>query len=104
MGTFTRIQPPEALKLIQDGATVLDIRDEPSFDKGHIKGASHSDRQRLFDVAEEGNPEDTYLIYCYRGQSSQMAAQMLADEGFEHVFSLDGGFEGWASAYPNEIE
>jgi thiosulfate sulfurtransferase len=104
MGQFKRVSVQEASKLIEQGAQLIDIRDEPSFVQGHIRGASRFDRQALFELAEEGQPQDTYLLYCYKGNSSQMAAQMLADEGFENVFSMDGGFTQWHETFPDQIE
>ncbi len=35
---------------------------------------------------------------CYHGISSQGAAQYLVNQGFEEVYSVDGGFEAWHRA------
>ncbi len=32
---------------------------------------------------------------CYHGISSQGAAQYLINQGFDAVYSVDGGFEAW---------
>ncbi|MCV6069119.1 sulfurtransferase, partial [Escherichia coli] len=34
----------------------------------------------------------------YHGISSQGAAQYLVNQGFEQVYSVDGGFEAWQRA------
>ena len=41
--------------------------------------------------------ETPVVVVCYHGNSSQGAAQYLAQQGFETVFSMDGGFEAWRS-------
>ncbi len=40
------------------------------------------------------------VVVCYHGRSSQGAAQYLAEQGFDTVYSMDGGFESWRLAYP----
>ena len=44
------------------------------------------------------------LVCCYHGMSSQSAAAFLCDRGFENVYSIDGGFERWALAFPDHCE
>ncbi len=104
MGHFKRVSVKEASQLINDGATVIDIRDENTYNEGHIPGASHYDRQALFDFIDEANPDQSYVLYCYKGNSSQMAAQMLADEGFGYVYSMDGGYQSWLAEFPDKTE
>ena len=40
------------------------------------------------------------LVFCYHGHSSQGAAQYLANQGYEEVYSVNGGFEMWKQNYP----
>ncbi|MGL5597426.1 MAG: rhodanese-like domain-containing protein, partial [Aeromonas sp.] len=42
------------------------------------------------------------IVMCYHGNSSQGAAQYLLQQGYDEVYSLDGGFEGWRSTFPVE--
>jgi thiosulfate sulfurtransferase len=42
--------------------------------------------------------EQPILVMCYHGISSQGAAQYLVNQGFEEVYSVDGGFEAWHRA------
>ncbi|MDE0931482.1 MAG: rhodanese-like domain-containing protein, partial [Halioglobus sp.] len=39
------------------------------------------------------------LIYCYHGNSSQGAADYFFNQGFEDVYSMDGGYEAWRLKY-----
>lgn len=36
------------------------------------------------------------VIYCHHGVRSLRVAGLLADEGFEEVYSLAGGIDAWA--------
>ena len=38
---------------------------------------------------------NTIIVYCYHGNSSQKAAQLLINFGFLNVYSLNGGYEEW---------
>jgi len=39
------------------------------------------------------------LVYCYHGNSSQGAADYFFNQGFEDVYSMDGGYEAWRLKY-----
>lgn len=103
--SFSRISLTDAAALLQQSpVAVVDIRDELSFDAGHIPGALHlsnANLQRFRDDVAEDTP---VLVCCYHGISSQPAAQYLASQGYSQVYSLDGGFEGWRQQFPEQIE
>ena len=44
------------------------------------------------------------IIVCYHGMSSQGAASYLVEQGFEDVYSMDGGFTAWEAAYSEKVE
>ncbi|MGH8408060.1 MAG: rhodanese-like domain-containing protein, partial [Pseudomonas sp.] len=43
MTEFKRIPPEQAQALREQGAVVVDIRDQPTYIAGHISGAQHLD-------------------------------------------------------------
>lgn len=47
---------------------------------------------------EQAEFDQPVLVMCYHGISSQGAAQYLVNQGFEEVYSVDGGFEAWHRA------
>ena len=49
----------------------------------------------LQDFIDNADVEAPVLIYCYHGNLSQGAAAYLAEQGFKHAYSLDGGYEAW---------
>ncbi|SHI21105.1 thiosulfate sulfurtransferase GlpE [Ferrimonas marina] len=82
----------------QPGVQIVDIRDPNAFAAGHIPGAVHLHNGNLADYILNAEFEDPLVVVCYHGISSQGAAGYLAEQGFEQVYSLDGGYEGWAKA------
>ncbi len=47
--------------------------------------------------------ETPVFVMCYHGISSQGAAQYLLQQGFEHVYSVEGGFETWQRRFPEDV-
>ena len=101
MSDFQHISVADTVKLLADGKVVIaDIRDEQSFAGGHIEGSYHLTNGSLTGFMQQVEFEQPVVVVCYHGNSSQGAAQYLAQQGFEQVFSMDGGFESWRSQLP----
>ena len=104
MSSFTPVNSQDALKLIEEGAVIADIRDPGSFSHGRVKGAVSLSNENLQEFIDNADFEKPIIVCCYHGVSSQSAAAFLADRGFEKVYSLNGGFEGWALGMPDQVE
>jgi rhodanese-related sulfurtransferase len=93
--------------LVNDGATVLDIREPGEFNMGHLPGAVHIPRGLLeFMVGNHAallDPKKALVVYCKNGGRSTLAADLLQRMGFENITMLEQGFDGWQDA-KNEIE
>ncbi len=79
---------------------VADIRDAGSFQAGHIEGAVNLSNDNLAEFMENTPKAKPVVVVCYHGVSSQQAAQFLVGQGYEQVYSMDGGFEGWRLGQP----
>jgi rhodanese-related sulfurtransferase len=87
---------------LDDGATVIDVREPDEFATGHVPGATlvplMSVPQRLGDLPE-GDP---LYVVCAVGARSAQAAAFLSARGVEAV-NVDGGTRDWiAAGYPVE--
>ena len=102
MTEFKRIPPQEAQSLREQGAVVVDIRDQPTYAAAHITGAQHLDNVNIADFIRAADLDAPLIVACYHGNSSQSAAAYLVGQGFSEVYSLDGGFELWRTTYPDE--
>ncbi|WP_417776271.1 thiosulfate sulfurtransferase GlpE [Stutzerimonas xanthomarina] len=104
MTEFKRISPEQAQSLRSEGGVIIDIRDPNSFANGHVTGSTHLDNQSLPDFIATADLDQPLIVVCYHGNSSQSAAAYLVGQGFSDVYSLDGGFERWQQAFPQETE
>ncbi|MGY5451736.1 thiosulfate sulfurtransferase GlpE [Agarivorans sp. MS3-6] len=89
-------------KIANDGAVLLDMRDPQSFSQAHPVDAFHLSDGSLNKLISETEFDTPLIVMCYHGISSQGAAQYLLHQGFEEVYSLQGGFEAWRTVAPIE--
>lgn len=93
---YKRISVAEAKILMQSkDVEIVDIRDDVSYEAGHVPNAKHVTIQHAAEFCETADKNKPILVYCYHGNSSQLAAEYLDAEGFTEVYSLDGGFAAW---------
>lgn len=98
MEQFAHISVTDALAMLESDdhhAVMVDIRDPQSFQLSHPQGAFHLTNDTIVQFMNEVDFEQPVLVMCYHGVSSQGAAQYLINQGFEQVYSVDGGFEAW---------
>ncbi|WP_373819806.1 thiosulfate sulfurtransferase GlpE [Glaesserella sp.] len=98
--TFIEITPQQAWEILQseDDAVLVDIRDAIRFSYSHPKDAFHLTNQSYGRFLDEYDFEQPIIVSCYHGVSSRNTAQFLVEQGFERVYSIKGGFEGWVRA------
>lgn len=93
---FKHINCQQAKELMQQNSTqVVDIRDPQSYQAGHIEGSTRIDNQMVTDYIREADMDAPLIVVCYHGNSSQGAANYFNEQGFDEVYSLDGGYEAW---------
>lgn len=101
MSGFERINGATAKEMMDQGeVNIADIRDSMSYTMGRIKGAVQVDNSSLKYFLENSSKDTPLIVCCYHGNSSQSAAQFFAEQGYEKVYSLDGGYEQWKVLYP----
>ena len=83
--------------------TVLDVRDEPEWREGHIKGATHFFFGHLKQRFEEIPQDKPLAIHCAWGGGASIAASILAGLGLVNVYVVLGAIRAWKSCrYPLE--
>jgi sulfur-carrier protein adenylyltransferase/sulfurtransferase len=93
----------ESARLREQGAILVDIREQDEVDQGIIPGAVHIPRGFLeMRIEETIRDRDTpVIVYCAGGVRSIFGAEALSDLGYRDVASMSGGFSGWkASGLP----
>jgi len=100
MEQFRHISAKETKEKLDKGEIkVVDIRDDQSFELGHIPDSFHLSNGSVAKFISENDFATPVVVCCYHGISSQQAAQYLIHQGFEEVYSMDGGFEAWRASY-----
>ena len=92
---FKIINKDDATKLMEENINIFDVRDQTSFDEQHIKNAKFLSGENFVSITAACDKTLPTIVYCYKGIRSQTVAQILVEQGFENVFSLEGGFGAW---------
>jgi rhodanese-related sulfurtransferase len=87
----------DAVRLINRGATIVDVRKPEEYGAGHIVNARNIPLGEIeTDAKIVKKPKDKVLVtVCESGITSRRAAALLRHAGFENVFSLKGGIASW---------
>lgn len=95
------LSPADATLLInREDAVVIDVRAPAEFAGGHIPQARNipADKvsERLAELEKfKGRP---LILSCQTGMRTAGVAKALKAQGFERVYSLDGGLGAWEQA------
>jgi parallel beta-helix repeat protein len=104
---YSNVTVLEAKTLIDTnmGLVVLDVRTLEEYDSGHIRNSILIPHTELESRLAELNMSDEILVYCGTGGRSATASQILADNGFLHVYNMLGGIVAWdAEGYPAYVK
>lgn len=79
---------------------ILDVRTPAEFASGHIAGAVNVDFESgKFDQdIQKLENSKTYAVYCRSGNRSGQATSIMAKNGFNSVFNLNGGVIDWTAS------
>jgi rhodanese-related sulfurtransferase len=94
---FSAISPMEAVRLMNQGAVLVDVRSGGDFKAAHIGNARNVPGSEIAAGAEAlGRFKDKVLITCCdTGMTAGSAARQLARLGFKQVYNLRGGLAAW---------
>jgi rhodanese-related sulfurtransferase len=94
---FAALSAMQAVRLMNQGALVLDLRGKDLYDAGHIGDARNVPMTELASQAENLKKwrDKTVITYCDSGTSGASGARTLMKLGFTKVFNLQGGLNAW---------
>jgi rhodanese-related sulfurtransferase len=87
--------------------TLVDVREDSEWAKGHAAGAVHLGKGVIERDVESAFPDrDAELVlYCGGGYRSALAADALQTMGYRRVISMDGGWRRWCELrYPTATD
>jgi rhodanese-related sulfurtransferase len=91
------VGPTDAVRLLNQGAMLLDVRSQAEFDAGHIIDARHVPQEDLAQASEtlKRQRDKVIVTCCESGTRSAAAARTLTAQGFTKVVNLRGGLQAW---------
>jgi rhodanese-related sulfurtransferase len=93
------VSPQDLVRLMNQGATVIDLRPAEAFAGGHVAGARQMSGEQILKAAEtlKKQKEKVVVVYDDTGSLGASAARQLAAQGFTKAFNLRGGLAAWRS-------
>jgi len=91
------VGPLDAVRLLNQGALLLDVRSRAEFDSGHVIDARHVPQEDIAGSTEalKRYREKVVITCCESGARSSAAARVLKAQGFTKVVNLRGGLAAW---------
>lgn len=91
------VSPGTAVRMMNDGAVLLDVRSANQFKDGHISGARSLPADQITDGAAvlDRLRDKAVIACCESGVTSAAAARTLTRLGFKQVYNLRGGLAAW---------
>jgi rhodanese-related sulfurtransferase len=97
MQAFAALTAMQAVRLMNQGALLIDLRGKELYDAGHIGEARNVPMAELASQAESLKKwrDKNVITYCDTGTTGAGGARALTKLGFTKVFNLQGGLNAW---------
>ena len=95
------LMPEQLPEKISNHCYILDIRDTDSYQAHHIKGSQLINDATLHDFMASADMDTPVVVCCYHGRSSIPAGEYFIQQGFDEVYSLEGGINGLLQSHPH---
>ncbi len=94
---FAAVGTHDAVRLMNKGALVVDVRDAAPYQAGHIGEARNIGLKALAGEAEslKKYKDKPVIMCCDTGMNGGAAARELGRLGFNQVVNLRGGLDAW---------
>ena len=81
----------------QDGAMIIDVREDDEYAAGHVSGAASLPLSEVEARMQDLPKDQTLYLICQGGGRSGKAADLLSEAGFD-ARSVSGGTSAWVEA------
>ncbi|MGH8180957.1 MAG: rhodanese-like domain-containing protein [Steroidobacteraceae bacterium] len=97
--SFAAVTPQDAIRLMNRGAVVIDLRPAEQYAAGHLSGARRMDGDQILKAGDtlKRYKQKPLIVYDESGSLGNSAARQLKAQGFLHAFNLRGGVAAWRS-------
>jgi rhodanese-related sulfurtransferase len=98
MEQMPHVGPEEAVRLAgEEGAVLLDVREQEEWDAGHAPAALHVAMSTLSGRADDIPTDRLIVCVCRSGGRSAAVTEALLNGGWKAV-NLEGGMHAWEAA------
>ena len=91
------VSPQDVVRLMNQGALVIDLRPADAFATGHVAGARQMSGEQILKAGDtlKKQKEKVVVVYDDTGSVGAAAVRQLAAQGFTKAFNLRGGITAW---------
>lgn len=91
------VSPQELIRLMNQGALLLDLRSPEQYQAGHLAGARQMSGEQILKAADtlKKHREKAVVVYDDTGSLGLSAVRQLVAQGFTRAVSLRGGLAAW---------
>jgi rhodanese-related sulfurtransferase len=95
--TKASVSPQDMVRLMNQGALLIDLRPLEQYTAGHVGGARQMSGDQILQAADtlKKYKEKAVVVYDDSGSLSAAAVRQLASQGFTKAFNLRGGIAAW---------
>jgi rhodanese-related sulfurtransferase len=90
-----KISAAEYVKMSMQPHTLLDVRQDAEWARGHAAAAMHIPLGEVMQRSDEIPVDQPVVVICASGNRSAMAATKLAKLGFTTIYNFSGGMSAW---------
>jgi rhodanese-related sulfurtransferase len=93
------ISPQDLVRLVNQGALVIDLRAQDQYRAGHVSGARQMNGEQILKAGDtlKRHKEKPVVVYDDGGSLAHSAVRQLVAQGFTKAFNLRGGLAAWRS-------
>ncbi len=97
--SFAAVSPQDAIRLMNHGAVIIDLRAAEQYAAGHLSGARRMDGEQILKAGDtlKKYKQKPLIVYDESGSLGTSAARQLKAQGFTQAFNLRGGLAAWRS-------
>jgi len=91
------VSPQDLVRLMNQGAMVIDLRAAEAFASGHVAGAKQMSGEQILKAGDtlKKQKEKVLVVYDDSGSLGAAAVRQLTAQGFTKAFNLRGGISAW---------
>jgi rhodanese-related sulfurtransferase len=95
--TQASVSPQDMVRLMNQGALLIDLRPAEQYTAGHVGGARQMSGEQILQAADtlKKYKEKTVVVYDDTGSLGASAVRQLTAQGFTRAFNLRGGIAAW---------